>query len=67
LRDQQRILKAVRQRFANRGAADRGEYRKAAGAFAQSVKEGSDGFVSGSAEKETRDEKQAQHFAQCQT
>jgi hypothetical protein len=45
---------------------DRGEYRQAAGAVAQSVKAASDGSVSVSAEKETRDEKQAQHFAQCQ-
>jgi hypothetical protein len=49
-----------------RGAADCREYSEVAGAFAQSVKAASDGSVSVSAEKETRDEKQAQHFAQCQ-
>jgi hypothetical protein len=53
---------------ARRRAADCGEYRQAAGAVAQSLKayRRSDDFVSVSAEKEIRDEKQAQHFGQCQ-
>jgi hypothetical protein len=48
-------------------AADRGEYRQAAGAIAQSLKlYRRSGSVSVSSEKETKDEKQAQHFGQCQ-
>ena len=48
-------------------AADRGEYRKAAGAVAQSLKlSRRRGSVSVSSVKETEDEKQAQHFGQCQ-
>jgi hypothetical protein len=58
--------RSVAKAHQGRGAANRGEYCQAAGAIAQSVKAGGDGSVSVSAEKETRDEKQAQHFAQCQ-
>jgi len=49
------------------GAADCGEYRQAPGAVAQSLKLlRRSGCVSVSSEKETNDEKQAQHFGQCQ-
>jgi hypothetical protein len=50
------------------GAADRGQYRQAAGAIAQSLN-----YIGAAAQyrhhqkkKETKDEKQAQHFGQCQ-
>jgi len=49
------------------GAKDRGDYRQAAGAVAQRVKADNNGSVSVSSKKETSEEKQAQHFGQCQT
>jgi hypothetical protein len=43
------------------------EDRQAAGAVAQSLRLSQrNGSVSVSSEKETKDEKQAQHFGQCQ-
>jgi hypothetical protein len=45
-----------------RGAADRCEYRQAAGVSLKLLS----GSVSVSSEKETKEEKQAQHFGQCQ-
>jgi hypothetical protein len=51
----------------HRDANGRGEYRQAAGVVAQSLKvERRSGPVLVLSEKETKDEKQAQHFRQCQ-
>jgi hypothetical protein len=61
------IKEECRPSYIHASATDCGEYRQAAGAVAQSLKLSRRcDSVSVSSVKETEDEKQAQHFGQCQ-
>jgi len=61
------ILKeGCRPSYIHASATGCGEYRQAAGAVAQSLKLSRRRGLSVSSVKETEDEKQAQHFGQCQ-